>query len=509
MSQSIVILDFGSQYTQLIARRIRSLQVFSVILPYNATREDIELFHPSGLILSGGPSSVYGPHAPLPHSTIFDIGVPVLGICYGMQLLAHLGGGKIAPSPQREYGFAELEFVKSSPLFEGVPDGSQVWMSHGDKVGDLPEGFEMVARSDRAPAAMHNLVLKHFAVQFHPEVVHTVEGGKILSNFVFGICGAKATWTMPSFIEETIRRVRERVGEKKVVLGLSGGVDSTVLAVLLHRALGDRLICVFVDNGVLRLGEAKKVAETFQKHFKMKLHVADARQKFLKALRGVDHPEKKRKIIGKVFVKVFFKAMPKFDFLAQGTLYPDVIESVSTKGPSDTIKTHHNRVDQILKLKKAGRVLEPFEELFKDEVRLIGRELGLPDEIINRHPFPGPGLAIRVMGAVNEERLDILRRADAILIEEIKAAGLYEKIWQSFCVLLPVRTVGVMGDQRTYGQVVALRIVESVDGMTADYVVPPKSLITRITARIVGEIKEINRVVLDVTSKPPGTIEWE
>jgi GMP synthase (glutamine-hydrolysing) len=511
VKQSIVILDFGSQYTQLIARRIRALNVFSIILPHDTTAVEILTHNPCGIILSGGPSSVNDRGAPVLSKGVLDIDVPVLGVCYGMQLITKYEKGQIKPSKHREYGHTKITISKTakSKLFVKIKQSPVVWMSHGDYLTKVPKGYTVVAKSANAVAAFESKQKNRYGVQFHPEVVHTEKGTEILSNFLFKICGAEQNWTMPSFIKETIKDVREKVGKGKVVLGLSGGVDSSVLAVLLAKALGKQLICVFINNGVLREGEAEKVQRLFRKRYSINLKYVDASSRFLKELKGITSPEEKRKIIGRVFIEVFNKAVKGFDFLAQGTLYPDVIESVSTKGPSDTIKTHHNRVNEVLEMKRKGMVIEPFEELFKDEVRELGKALKVSDEIVYRHPFPGPGLAIRILGDVDKEKLRILRACDAIVVEEIKAAGLYRKLWQAFAVLLPVKSVGVMGDQRTYGYTIAVRAVESVDAMTADFAYLPKELMTSISSKIIGRVKEVNRVVLDISSKPPSTIEWE
>ena len=509
--EKILVLDFGSQYTQLIARRVREGKVYSEIFPYNAPIEKIRDFSPKGIILSGGPASVYDKCAPIPDLRIFELGVPVLGICYGMQLMAHCLGGKVAKALKREYGKAELVIDNAADIFSDIPKKTVVWMSHGDRIERNPSHFEPVAHTDNSPvAAMANREKSFYAIQFHPEVVHTPLGKKIIKNFVFKICGCKPLWTMRSFIETTTREIKERVGDKRVVCGISGGVDSTVAAVLVHRAIGRKLTCIFVDNGVLRQGEAKKVEATLRKHFHMNIDYVDASERFLKKLKGVVDPERKRKIIGNEFIRVFQDEARKIKgvaFLAQGTLYPDVIESVSFKGPSAKIKSHHN-VGGLLKKMKL-KLVEPLRELFKDEVRVLGKDLDIPEEIITRHPFPGPGLAIRIIGEVTKERCDIVRKADVIVLEEIKGAGLYTKIWQAFAVLLPVKSVGVMGDERTYENVIAVRAVNSLDGMTADWARIPYDVMGRISNRIINEVRGVNRVVYDISSKPPSTIEWE
>lgn len=519
-SERILILDFGSQYTQLIARRIREAKVYCEIMPYNAGIDKIRSFGPKGVVLSGGPSSVYDPGAPLIGKEVLGLGVPVLGICYGMQLITHMLGGVVAKSQKREYGRAELVIDEAAGLFTGIgaesgPEDSKptttVWMSHGDRIEVMPEGFRPVAHTKNSPiAAMVDKAGMLFGVQFHPEVAHTPEGAAILRNFVYGICRCEPTWTMASFIDYAVAEVRKAVGPKKVICALSGGVDSSVAAVLVNRAVGNQLTCIFVNNGVLRKGEAEKVRRTF-KDMGLNLRYVDASGLFLERLRGVEDPEKKRKIIGNTFIEVFDKAANELgggaEFLVQGTLYPDVIESVSFKGPSAVIKSHHNVGG--LPAKMRLRLIEPLRELFKDEVRAIGRELGMPDEIIERQPFPGPGLAIRILGEVTELRLSVLRQADYIVLEEIKKAGLYRDIWQSFAVLLPVKTVGVMGDERTYENVIAIRAVTSQDGMTADWAKLPYDLLGIISNRIINEVKGVNRVVFDISSKPPSTIEWE
>ncbi|MCX7045829.1 MAG: glutamine-hydrolyzing GMP synthase [Candidatus Sumerlaeota bacterium] len=506
----ILVLDFGSQYTQLIARKIRTLRVYSEIVPYNTPLPKILAYKPSGVILSGGPANVYVESSPtLPPDFFGAVQCPVLGICYGLQLIAHRLGGKVEHSNRREYGHAELKIDDSSGLFKGIEDESRVWMSHQDRVTHLPEDFVRLAHTSNSEfCAIGNHDKRIYGLQFHPEVHHTVFGHQILENFAVDICADPRDWQIESFIEKTIRDVRAQVGSRQVLCGTSGGVDSTVLSVLLHRAIGDQLHCVFIDNGVMRHNEGPSVLRDF-KELRIKLHYIDATTRFLNQLEGVLEPEEKRRRIGKEFVDVFFQDFGEKDFLAQGTLYPDVIESVSTKGPSATIKTHHNRVERILELIQEGRVIEPFKELFKDEVRSVGKELGIPDKILWRQPFPGPGLAVRILGEVTPERLELLRKADWIVIEEMKKADLYYKIWQSFAVLMTFKSVGVMGDERTYEHAVAIRAVQSVDGMTADWANLPHELLARISNRIINEVKGINRVVYDISSKPPSTIEWE
>ncbi len=520
-TQSIVVLDFGSQYTQLIARRIREQNVFSVVLACNASLEEIRGYHPAGIILSGGPSSVYDADAPAMDDRVFSLDVPVLGICYGLQLMTHKLGGKVQPGATREYGYAEVTVQQAgSRLFRGLPAQLSVWMSHGDEALALPAGFRSLARSATALAAMEDEQRRYYAVQFHPEVHHTRKGTELLRNFVFEICGASPNWTPQRFIDETVAAVRQTVGNGHAVCALSGGVDSSVAATLVSRAIGDRLTCVFVDNGVLRKNEFQKVQRNLRDRLGLNLVAVDASRRFLGKLAGVTDPERKRKIIGNEFIAVFEEEAAKIiahdaaqtggrepEFLVQGTLYPDVIESRSVRGPSQTIKSHHNvgGLPEQMKLK----LIEPLKDLFKDEVRRIGRDLGMPEEILQRQPFPGPGLAVRILGEVTPERIAILQEADDIVVSEIKSAGLYTKIWQSFAVLLPVMSVGVMGDQRTYAYTCALRAVHSEDGMTADVVELPWEVLKRISTRLVNEVRGINRVVYDVTSKPPGTIEWE
>ena len=510
--ENIVILDFGSQYTQVIARRIRECQVFSQILRFDTSAGELRALQPRGLILSGGPASVYGKGAPHCDPAIWNLGIPVLGICYGMQLMAHQLGGRVEKSDKREYGHAEVEITGDSPLFAKMDSRQKVWMSHGDKTTKMPEGFVSIAHSQNSPdAAIANPVRRLFGIQFHPEVHHTPNGKQIIANFVHGICGCGRNWTMKSFIDRAIEEIRGSVGNNRVILGLSGGVDSSVAAALIHKAIGDQLTCVFVNNGLLRKSEAEGVREVFGRNLHMKLQYEEATGVFLRKLRGVTDPERKRKIIGRTFVEVFQKTTKKAGaarFLAQGTTYPDVIESVSIAGnPAAMIKSHHN-VGGLPKNMKF-ELLEPLRALFKDEVREVGAQLGLPREIVWRQPFPGPGLAVRILGAVSPERLRILREADWVVIDEMKKADLYYKVWQTFAVLLPVKTVGVMGDERTYDNVVAIRAVDSVEGMTADWVRLPYDLLERLSTRIINEVKGVNRVCLDISSKPPSTIEWE
>ncbi len=513
MNEQIVILDFGSQYTQVIARRIRECSVYSTILRFDTPAAEIARLKPAGIILSGGPSSVYAKDAPLPDRGIFDLEVPILGICYGVQVFGHFLGGKVERGTKREYGKGTLTIRdKTCPLFKKLPKTLQVWNSHGDKLTKLPTGFKVVATSDNSEySGLENRARRLYGIQFHPEVVHTPRGKDLLSNFVHGICGCGKQWNMASYVEQAVAEIRAKVGTERVILGLSGGVDSSVAAALIHKAIGDQLTCIFVNNGLLRAREAEVVQEVFGRNFHMQLQYEDAAELFLRQLRGVTDPERKRKIIGKAFVDVFQTATRragKAKFLAQGTLYPDVIESVPIAGnPAHLIKSHHN-VGGLPKGMKF-QLLEPLRSLFKDEVRSLGTELGLPKEIVQRQPFPGPGLAVRCLGEITPDKLRILRESDRIVVEEMKAADWYYRTWQTFAVLLPVRSVGVQGDERTYDFTIALRAVESQDGMTADWVKLPYELLEKISSRITNEVKGVNRVVLDITSKPPGTIEWE
>jgi GMP synthase (glutamine-hydrolysing) len=514
-SEKILILDFGAQYSQLIARRLRELGVYCELYPCTASAAQIRAFGPRGVVLSGGPASVLAEGSPRPDPAVWDLGVPILGICYGLQLIAHELGGKVDQAAHREFGPATIDVKASSPLFAGLPPKLDVWMSHGDRVESLPPGFEPIATTPSSPyAAIESRARKAYGVQFHPEVVHTPRGKDLLRNFAHGICGCSGSWSMRTYAEVAVEQIRAQVGSGHAICALSGGVDSAVAALLVHRAIGDRLRCIFVDNGVLRAGERKQVEEVFGRMFHLPLVTADASQRFLSKLAGVVDPEAKRKIIGREFIAVFEEEVERLaahgeraQFLVQGTLYPDVIESVSFRGPSATIKSHHNvgGLPEVMKL----ALVEPLRELFKDEVRRLGLELGLPHEIVQRQPFPGPGLAIRVLGEVTEERLRILRQADVVVQDEIRKAGLQDKLWQSFAVLLPVRSVGVMGDERTYESTCAIRAVESTDGMTGDWARLPYDLLARISSRIINEVRGINRVVYDVSSKPPATIEWE
>ena len=509
----VLVLDFGAQYSQLIARRVRECGVYSQIVPFTISADEVRKMMPKSIIFSGGPSSVKTPGSPRPDAEIFKLGIPILGICYGLQVMSEMLGGNVICPEKKEYGLQNIEIVdRSSALFSSVSDNSQVWMSHGDSVEKIPEGFSITAITPTCPVtAIEDKKRKFYGVQFHPEVVHSKEGDKMIRSFVLDICQAKADWNMGSFIEEKIKEIMETVGNRRVLCGLSGGVDSSVAAVLIHKAIGDQLVCVFVNNGMLRKNEAESVLNLFGKHFNMNLQYADATDDFLSALKGITEPEAKRKTIGRVFVDVFYREARKcgdISFLAQGTLYPDVIESRSPSGgPSATIKSHHNVGGLPEDLK--WELLEPLKELFKDEVRELGKELGLPDELVYRHPFPGPGLGVRCIGEVTKERLDTLREVDAIFIEEIRKAGLYDKIWQALADLLPVKSVGVQGDERTYREVCTLRAVTSEDAMTADWYHMPYDVLQRASTRICNEVSGVNRVLYDVSSKPPATIEWE
>ena len=508
--QTIVVLDFGSQFTQLIARRLRELSVYSEILPFDTPAAEIARHRPVGVILSGGPKSVSDAGAPKCDAAVFSAGLPILGICYGMQLMTASLGGQVAAAPHREFGLATIRIQPDAPLFTSIPEELRVWASHGDLVAAAPAGFTVTATSPNAPiAAMAAADRRMYALLFHPEVAHTDRGTDILRNFAYDICGCTGDWTMASFVKEATARIREQVGEGRVVCGLSGGVDSTVAAVLIHRAIGERLTCIFVDNGVMRQDEAQQIRTRFER-LQLPLVFADAADLFLQRLAGVVDPEQKRKIIGSTFIDVFeqeSRAIGEFDFLGQGTLYPDVIESVSVIGPSHVIKSHHNVGG--LPERMRFKLVEPLRMLFKDEVRAVGHEMGLDDEFIWRQPFPGPGLAVRILGEVTASRLNLVRRADHIVAEEVKRAGWYRRLWQSFAVLLPIQSVGVMGDARTYEYTIAIRAVESKDGMTADWAKLPHDLLAAISSRIVNEVKGINRVVYDISSKPPSTIEWE
>ncbi|HKT12079.1 MAG TPA: glutamine-hydrolyzing GMP synthase [Terriglobia bacterium] len=506
----IVVLDFGSQYTQLIARRIREMHVYSVIVPCHLPYDDLVKMNPQAVILSGGPSSVYDPESPTCDDRVFQLGVPILGICYGLQLMSYKLGGKVEPASRREYGFAQLQITPPSKLLTEFESPLRVWNSHGDHVAEVPPGFRVVGRTENAISAIENVKTRMYAVEFHPEVRHTASGTEILRRFVEEVCGAGANWYPQSLIEETVGRVRAQVGKERALCALSGGVDSAVAATLVSRAIGDQLTCVFVNNGLLRKNEFEEVTAALKAQGHLNVRAVDYSERFLKRLEGVTDPEKKRKIIGEEFIRVFeqeARALGEPRFLVQGTLYPDVIESVSVKGPAATIKSHHNVGGLPTDLK--FQLIEPLREMFKDEVREVGRELGLGDDVVSRQPFPGPGLAVRILGAVTPERLHVVREADAIVEQEIRAAQLYNELWQSFAILLPVSSVGVMGDARTYASTIALRAVTSEDGMTADWAKIPPNVLERVATRIVNEVKEVNRVVYDITSKPPGTIEWE
>ncbi len=507
----VVILDFGSQYTQLIARKVRELGVYSEIFPYYTPIEQIRQEGPNALILSGGPQSVYDPEAPLPSSEVFKLGIPILGICYGLQLMAYILGGRVVSSRKQEYGFAQLEVKRQTGLLSGLRDKSQVWMSHGDKVEKVPEGFVVTARTANCDAAViENAKERMFGVQFHPEVIHSEQGLRVLSNFLFSLSELKPEWSMGSFIDGKVKEIKACIKDKKVICGLSGGVDSLVTSLIIQKAAKGNLFCVFVDNGLLRKGHYKELMRKFKDHFALHVIGVDASELFLEKLKGITSPEQKRKTIGRTFIDIFAKAAREIggaEFLGQGTIYPDVIESNPVKGPSSSIKSHHNvgGLPKGLKFK----LVEPLRGLFKDEVRALGLELGVNEDFVYQHPFPGPGLAVRILGEVTRERLRIIRESDDIILQEIRAAGIYRCLWQAFAVLLPVRSVGVMGDKRTYQRVVAVRLVQSVDGMTADWYQADFSILSRISNRIVNEVKGVNRVVYDITSKPPGTIEWE
>ncbi len=510
-TESILILDFGSQFTQLIARRVRELNVYCEIHPFNISFEKIKSFNTKGIILSGGPSSVYASDAPIPDKKIYELGVPILGICYGLQVIAFQHGGEVNKAPRREFGRAQLLIDNTEDIFKGLLSSTEVWMSHGDEATKIPLGFEKIAHSENAGiCAIRNAEKKIFGIQFHPEVVHSKDGKIVINNFIKGICGCSGNWNADSFIESAIADIRAVVGNKKVLCALSGGVDSSVAAVLLHKAIGEQLFCIHIDNGLMRHGESEQVIKTFRDEYHIALDFVDGTELFLERLKGVSEPEQKRKIIGKAFIDIFEQEAKKVsgaEFLAQGTLYPDVIESVSFKGPSQTIKSHHNVGG--LPEKMNLKLIEPFRELFKDEVRAVGRKLGLSDYLIERHPFPGPGLAIRVLGDITQKRLEILKDADEIFIDELRKQNLYSSVWQAFVVLLPVQSVGVMGDERTYENVAAIRAVTSVDGMTADWAHLPYEFLAHVSNRIINEVRGINRVVYDISSKPPATIEWE
>ncbi len=509
MSETVLVLDFGSQYTQLIARRIRELGIFSEIKPFNTTIEEIKKSSPGAIVLSGSPSSVWDKDAPSIDKYLLEIDIPILGICYGMQLIVHVLGGEVEISSKREFGPAHIEILENDPLFHAI-HSKEVWMSHGDKILTLPEGFLSLAKTANSPiASIKHKAKQIYGMQFHPEVVHTPCGKDILKNFLRLVCNLKSEWNPGSFVENAIKRIKEEVTESKVICGLSGGVDSTVAAVLINEAIGDKLTCIYVDTGLMRLNESREVVEGF-KNLSLNLMTIDAGNRFIKRLRKITDPEEKRKIIGDEFIKVFEKEAAQISgvkYLAQGTLYPDVIESVNVKGPSATIKSHHNvgGLPEKMKLK----LIEPLRELFKDEVRKVGSAIGISPDLLNRHPFPGPGLAIRIIGEINEERLNILRMSDRIFIEELKNSDLYNEIWQAFCVFLPIRTVGVMGDKRTYDNVIALRAVTSIDGMTASWARIPDNVLEKVSTRIINEVEGVNRVVYDISTKPPSTIEWE
>lgn len=508
----IVVIDFGSQYNQLIARRVRENRVYCQIEPPGIDIETIKTLNPDGIILSGGPSSIYGKNSPKTDPAIFDLGIPVLGICYGMQFMVDALGGTVKKTARREYGFAELEIKKKGKLFEKIGSSTTCWMSHGDSITSLPQGFSTTAATENTPfAAAENVKRDLYGLQFHPEVEHTPRGKQILRNFLFNVCGCKRNWTMKAFAKESIAQIKEAAGDKKVILGLSGGVDSSVTAVLIHQAIGSHLTCIFVDNGLLRLNEAAKLKIVLKQHLKINIRFVNAARLFLDALKDVTDPEKKRKIIGKIFMDVFeaeAKKIKDADFLAQGTLYPDIIESRSAfGGPTSIIKSHHNVGGLPRKMKL--KLIEPLKYLFKDEVRVLGKTLGMPEELVWRQPFPGPGLGIRILGDVTPKRLSVLRKVDDILIQEIKAHGYYKKLWQSFAVLLPLKSVGVMGDKRTYENIIAIRAVTSKDAMTADWARLPHKLLAKISNRIINEVNGVNRVAYDISSKPPSTIEWE
>jgi GMP synthase (glutamine-hydrolysing) len=507
----VLILDFGSQYTQLIARKVRELGVYSEIFPFDVPIARLRKEGPGALILSGGPRSVYEKNAPIVSDEIFRLGLPVLGICYGLQLMAHLLGGRVEPSAKREYGFANLEILDRTGLLRGIKDRGQVWMSHGDRVERIPPGFSVTGKTANARVAVfESPTQKFFGVQFHPEVIHTRQGKAVLANFLFRLAGLKPDWSMKSFVARKAEEIRRKVGGEKIICGLSGGVDSLVTSLIIHRAVGDQLTCIFVDNGLLRKGQYEELMEEFRRKLHLRVVGVDASGLFLGRLAGVRSPERKRKIIGRAFIEIFDKEarrLGRVKFLAQGTIYPDVIESAPVKGPSSTIKSHHN----VGGLPKGltFKLVEPLRELFKDEVRALAVELGVDRDFVTQHPFPGPGLAVRIVGDVTPERISILREADRVLLEEVRRAGLYDRLWQAFAVLLPVRSVGVMGDQRTYQQVVVLRLVQSVDGMTANWYPAEPGFLARISTRIVNEVNGVNRVVYDITTKPPATIEWE